>query len=37
VGYDLRGGERGVWVVAFGCGDPVGESALGARDDAPEI
>src|SRR5258708_1981004 len=37
VGYDLRGGERGVWVIAFGGGDSVGEPVLGARDDAPEI
>ncbi len=37
VGYDLRGGERGVWVIAFGGGDSVGEPVLGARNDAPEI
>jgi len=37
VGNGVRGGERGVWVVAFGRGDPVGEPVLGACDDPPEI
>src|SRR5258708_35532579 len=34
VGYDVRGGERGVWVVAFGGGDPGGEPVLGRGESA---
>jgi hypothetical protein len=37
VGHGVRGGERGVWFAAFGCGDTVGEPVLGARDDTPDI
>ena len=37
VGYDIRCVERGVWVAAYGRGDSVGESVLGAGHDAPEI
>jgi len=37
VGDGVCGGQCGVWVAAFGGGDPASEPVLGACDDAPEI